>query len=150
MRFDLDTVQTRLSDAVREFRARDGDLLRLGVHERTLVAKIACYVARRFRAYHVDVDYNRHALDPKRLERPAVAGLILPDLIVHRRGDDFSNLIVVEVKCEQNRQSRDRDRTKVLALMDEYAYSFGALLELPTGITSSARTEVWEWFGRAE
>jgi hypothetical protein len=54
---------------------------------------------------HVDVEYNRHGPGREAVEK-AVDHLlntdedqrVLPDIIVHRRGDDDANLLVVECK----------------------------------------------------
>jgi hypothetical protein len=43
---------------------------------------------------HVDGEYNRHGIAPKRL----LDSLIFPDVIVHKRGDDSNNLCVIEFK----------------------------------------------------
>jgi hypothetical protein len=51
----------------------------------------------------VDPEYNRLGLDPNAVELPNECRegdkkLILPDIVVHRRGNDNNNLRLIEVK----------------------------------------------------
>jgi hypothetical protein len=138
-----------MRDAFAELRRRDLALLERSVSERAIVSRLATYVARRFARHDVDVEYDRHGLDPKFLDLPLgcepTRGLVVPDLIVHRRGHDRANLVVVEVKKERSRSRPDRDRAKVIGLIEQYGYRWGALLRVPTGVDAGRRSEEWEW-----
>ena len=87
--------------------ANDSDLLRLDVTERALSHQLARYMADRVAApLAVDCEYNRHGSDTKRLrlgrreasDHDLQAVIVFPDIIVHQRGTDDHNLLVVEVK----------------------------------------------------
>jgi hypothetical protein len=92
-----------------------------------------------FPAFDVDVEYNRegHEREPKQLQLPPEctksSGRICPDIIVHERGHDQHNLLVLEVKKSTNTGSRHCDRIKVAAMMEQKHYMFGALVVVPAG-----------------
>jgi hypothetical protein len=107
----MDRVQAAeiVSAAVDRIVAEQPELLDLDVSERALSHHLAIYIAAlvpRDLALHVDAEYNRHGADPKRLrlprrnalDREVRATTVFPDVIVHRRGTDDHNEIVLEVK----------------------------------------------------
>ena len=74
------------------------------VSERCIAARLAMYLREYFTDYDVDAEYNRHGEDKKKLydlvdkrdcsrDRDDEGQTVLPDVIVHRRGDDDSNLL---------------------------------------------------------
>ena len=99
----LEAVSAALGDVVTEDRV----LLALQAHELALVHRFGVYLEARLRreltqhGLTVDLDYDRHGdlrkLLPARLDRDDERRF-RPDLIVHRRGDDTLNLLVVEWK----------------------------------------------------
>jgi hypothetical protein len=143
-------VETLLRHAVAQLLEHDWQLLEYDVDERAVVAKLACYLARLFPEYHVDVEYNRHGLTRKQLGLPSACRgggtkLIVPDLIVHSRGSDDANLLVLEVKKETNREPRTCDRAKIAGMKHHYGYTWGLLLELPAGTGARDRPPDLEW-----
>lgn len=77
-----------------------------------------------FPEFNVDVEYNRDGEPPKRLGLPPDCAnfneegeaLVVPDVIVHRRGHDGPNILVLELKKTTNREPRNCDRERVRAL----------------------------------
>lgn len=143
-------IETRLREAVSWLYERDVLLLEYEAGERAVVAKLACYLASLFPDYDVDVEYNRHGLDPKELDLPAVCRgggtkLIIPDVIVHRRGHDHANLLVVEVKKETNTEPRDCDRAKIRGMKQRFKYDWGVLIDMPAGPGARDRRPKMEW-----
>lgn len=120
----------RLVRAAAERLAREQpELLSLGVTERALTHQLALYIARDVPAHlHVDVEYNRHHGDPKRLRLPSRratdhdirAATVFPDIIVHRRDSDAFNLVVIELKKPGG--SLDYDALKLAAFREELRY----------------------------
>jgi hypothetical protein len=148
-------VETRVKAALAMLLARDAFLLEQCVGERAVVAKLASYLAPLFRDYDVDVEYNRHGLnpkDPKKLPIPPECPekkteIVYPDLIVHRRGSERAdNLLVMEVKCASNNAARDCDRAKIKAMRREFGYAFGLFIVLPDGPRATDENAVEEWF----
>jgi hypothetical protein len=148
---DQDSLKRRLRAALAMLFARDGRLLEYAAGERAVVAKLAAYLTPLFRGFDVDVEYNRHGLDSKDLELPAGCRgggrrRVYPDIIVHRRGNDRANLLVVEVKKETNREPRTCDRAKIAAMKREFGYRWGVLIELPARKGATGREPTEEWF----
>jgi hypothetical protein len=147
---DQRQLSRRLRAAVAMLYARDGRLLEYAAGERAVVAKLTAYLMPLFRGFDVDMEYNRHGLNPKDVDLPnGCRGKgrqrIYPDIIVHRRGHDRANLLVVEVKKETNPEPRHCDRGKIEAMKREFGYRWGVLLELPAGEGASERQPTEEW-----
>ncbi len=89
------------------------------INERTFVFRFGHYLANDLEnntGYSVDVDYNRCFDDPKRQNN----NLIIPDLIIHKRGIN-DNLVAIEFK-KNNDSSKDRDRLVQLMQDSNYLY----------------------------
>jgi restriction endonuclease S subunit len=141
----LDVRELVLS-ALRKFKNRDSSLLQVCGNERSMTAKIACYLQGQFPAWDVDHEYNRDGDEPKRISDNS---LIIPDIIVHRRGmspnpnsrsnrlpSPASNYIVIEVK--KGMYSED-DRRKLIDLVNTQDYQYAILLNLD----STKNPEEW-------
>lgn len=124
-------------EAVAQLVEEQRNLLALDVSERALCHQLAGYIARRAPAgFDVDVEYNRHHDDPKRLNLPRREALddelrattVFPDIIVHVRDSDESNEIVLELK--KPGESLDYDELKLRAFHDELGYEHCAHLVL--------------------
>jgi len=58
----------------------------------------------------------------------------MPDIIIHRRGNDKSNLLVIEVKKKCNNGAKDFDSKKLKAFTSKLKlnYEYGAYIEFDT------------------
>lgn len=81
--------------------------------------------------YDIDMEYNRHMIYSKIL--PDWPNGAYPDLIVHRRGYDTDNLLVIEFKKWKKNYTIKRlikdDLTKIEEFVDcngKYKYKYGA------------------------
>lgn len=121
-------------------------LLEIDINERTLTH----HFANNIRQYvpsdlDVDVEYNRHYDDVKRLDLPdrqssdrdTEATTVFPDIIVHRRNTDESNILVIEFK----KPSRDisYDLLKLRAFREQLGYQHAA--HVVVGITDDGTVE---------
>ena len=83
------------------------------------------------RTLRVDVEYNKNGIDTKRtLRRP---NGVRPDVIIHARGHNQLNVLVVEIKGWWNGQPREDDIIKLEDLtnqQEEYKYGLGVFLDL--------------------
>ena len=92
-----------------------------GVSERNICARLAHHmenIMHEFvdcREYFADVEYNRkndgtgkYGENKQKVARPMVS-----DLIVHRRSEDESNLMAIEMKRWNNYDKRDSDRERL-------------------------------------
>ena len=139
-------VKSRLKEAL--CRLLDGDqyLLENDLSERCIAARLAMYLREHFLDYNydVDVEYNRQgdAVAAKRLrqlpeeckKRPnrKEDKIVVPDVIVHRRGCNSRNLLVIEMKKSSNPAGLDCDDKRIEAFCEQVGYSFGALVECET------------------
>lgn len=122
-----------LIQSLNQLLATDGILLELDLNERTITHHLANYVRQYIPAnLDVDVEYNRHHDDVKRLDLPVRhtdstdtgATTVFPDIIVHRRNSDESNVLVVEVK--KFGKSLADDKRKLLAFLYQLNYKHAA------------------------
>jgi len=144
-------VRDQLEQAVRRLWEEDRYLLENDLSERCIAARLAIYLCERFPDHDVDVEYNRAGDTPKRLNLPEECAnywnkngeaLVVPDVIVHRRGSDGPNLLVIEMKKTSNREGWDCDRRRIHAFREQLRYSFGALIECETA-ESDVRIAEW-------
>lgn len=146
---NLEAVKAGVHQALRSLYERDGGLLVRDVAERAVAGRLAVHLASAFPGRDVDVEYNRHGLDPKAVDLPHECGgagqRIFPDVVVHRRGDDEANLLVVELKKTTNREPRECDRAKVVAMKAQLRYSHGVVIEVPAGPGALERPSIEEW-----
>ncbi len=127
-------LHMKVETALREFFCKDIDLLCLDAHERSITHKLAEHLQRQFSNLKVDCEYNRHFDHPKQLYcncdpktsrcHPNTtntaclrAHTIYPDIVVHDRGVDDSNALVIEVK-KSNVDDADHDKYKLSQLAE--------------------------------
>ena len=149
-----DEVKDYLTQATARVEKEDSHLLMVDVSERCIAARLAMYLREYFADYDVDAEYNRHGEDKKKLydlvdkhdcsrDRGDEGQRVLPDVIVHRRGDDDSNLLIVEMKKSANQGDIARDRHRIKAFRAELGYEFGALVVCETKGHSAI---FFEWY----
>ncbi len=135
----------KVKSAVKKLIVDDAHLLTYSVSERSICHQLAIYLAAEFAGYSVDCEYNRHEDVSKRLSfklddsqtprDPDDHGVcVSPDIIIHERGTDARNLLVIELKKDSNPLRKgDYDLKKIRAYVDEIGYDFGLFIELGTG-----------------
>lgn len=96
------------------------------VSERSIVARFAIYLQMQLyennglKDYNLDVEYNRNMDRPKGLPKTAWRDNgAYPDLIIHKRGNNSGNILVVEFKTHWNREKEGitADINKLQAFM---------------------------------
>ena len=138
MDHELD-LHSKVKAALGRFLRQDLDLLQRDVNERSISHKLAEYLQHQFEGLHVDCEYNRRENEVKRVNclqpentssNDLNAKTVYPDIIVHRRGNDESNLLVIELK-KRDAGKIDRDKKKLRKFthpLGEYNYRLGLLL----------------------
>jgi hypothetical protein len=132
-------LMEKVTAALKSFFDNDGQLLKLNASERSISHKLAEHLEKEFLDWDVDCEYNRRGERPKTLPRILFSDIkdddqeaktIFPDIIVHKRNQP-DNLLVVEVKKSNSRESDDKDRTKLMAFTDpegDYSYKVGLFI----------------------
>lgn len=129
-------IKDQLLVALDQLFKNDAFLLEAETHERSISHKLAEYLQQQFKGWHVDCEYNRHGLHPKRIpgiencEVDRASDLVLPDIIVHHRNTD-DNLLVIEVKPRKNDAVDECDDAKLSAFTSQdgdYKYQLGLFI----------------------
>jgi hypothetical protein len=130
-----------LEQALTELNDRDRYILAHDLSERCIVSRLAFYLQHLFPEQCVDVEYNRAGASPKKLDLPEDCAnyvdadgrsLVVPDVIVHRRGDEGPNLLVLEVKKTTNWRGTRCDEKRIPAFIQQLRYDYGALIKCET------------------
>ena len=129
LKVDRAEITELVESAVSRLMKEQPELLDLDVTERALSHHLALYLAQSMPpSFDVDVEYNRHSADPKRLRLPRRKALdrelrattVFPDILVHRRNTDDANLLVLELK--KPGEPLDYDNLKLKAFRRELGY----------------------------
>lgn len=131
-------VQGLLEQALETFHAAEMHLLRTDASERSMTHRLALHLTPLFPDFDVDCEYNRDGFNVKRLalhERPVQdddteAVTVFPDIVVHRRGHNDANLLVIEVKKASSAVNADYDMLKLEAFKGELKYRHAVHLTL--------------------
>lgn len=164
MRYALGAIKKKVKKSLYLLWDNDKCLLSMDTSERSLMHRLATYIEREFREYNVDCEYNREGDEPKRyrelVDQPnraeinaddTEAKIALPDIIIHKRGNNEDNLLVIEVKKLTASPTRiDKiDKKKLIAFLDanQLNYKYGLALQIPVNGKSTAR--LW-WFAQGK
>jgi hypothetical protein len=148
-----EAILRAIRDSLKRVATEDAELLRRGVHEVSLVHRFGGFLESALDpviqgTLSVDIEYNRRGDDVKQLPglRGSTSGSSFrPDLIVHRRGFDDRNLLVVEWKKSADDQTIEQltNRVRSLVRSTGYGYEIGVIVD------SSSETIRWMHMGRA-
>ena len=146
---------------------KDRDLIQRDANERTVVANICCKanailyekqnINNDLENLGIDIEYNRNSTYPKRVyekcgvcpnegcfikERKLRPTVSSPDMIIHQRGSNENNQVVIEYKktISINSQERDADKAKLIYFTcqqpflehenENYQYRIGFFIDL--------------------
>lgn len=101
-----------------------GIVFRFGIYLQELIASTP------FSEFNLDVEYNRNMYEKKLL--PSFANGTFPDLIIHKRGSNDHNILILEFKTWWNHDTTDDER-KIAQFIDvngSYRYEIGASIVL--------------------
>jgi hypothetical protein len=140
----------RVLSALSRFLREDGELLQIDANERSITHRLAEYLQWEFPLLHVDCEYNRDGIEPKRLPYLGLhpdaddeqAQTVFPDIIVHRRNSP-ENILVIEVKKSSNRNSRDIDLAKLRGYRANLKYRSALFLEFRVGANPGVQNVQW-------
>ncbi|MBC2845068.1 hypothetical protein [Winogradskyella flava] len=152
---DTEEILNNIELAILELYDSDIDLLKRNLSERIFSAKLSEYLDIYFNDYDVDPEYNgdfdkpndRKALDIARNRIEEIGRKVnknnnyrlAPDIIIHERGTNNNNLVVIEVKKDiSSKAEKEYDLIKlehltISYLGNHYNYNLGILLILGTG-----------------
>lgn len=171
---DFDKVKQALEESLSDLFNKDFSLLKNDVSERAITHKLAEYIQIRFADFNVDCEYNRNTvLGPRhakelKIQRDEFANQLnqskdeddllsisaYPDIIVHIRETNETNLLVVEMKKENSKVAKDYDYRKLRAYTEisednKYHYQYGVFILLETGNNEPKEPELI-WFSEGK
>lgn len=138
---DQDEVSRRLNRAMQKLIERDRDLFVRDVNERSITHRLAMYMQEEFPELTVDCEYNRNHDNVKKLvfyprtveTNDTDAKTVFPDIVVHTRGTNEQNLLVLEAKKCSNRQNSDRKKLEAFRTDANLRYQHAVFVEFRTG-----------------
>ncbi|MGI8316876.1 hypothetical protein [Halobacillus mangrovi] len=158
-----DLILNKINKAISKFYSRDEYLLINNLNERTIAHKFASYLQVEFDNYDVDCEYNKNvdedngakniyivkneAEELKRkikqetefddIEYTVIS--IYPDIVIHKRGGNDNNLLIIEIKKSSNNLDFSYDHKKLQCYTENSTpnslkYKFGLFIEFETGV----------------
>jgi len=135
-----DEIEARIVCSLEQLCEKDFYLLQNDLNECSINHRVACYLQEHFPEWYVDCEYNRNVVKIKELDLPkdkidwndTEARSVFPDIVVHRRGDEGPNLLVIEVKKSTNTCDRKHDYNKLKEYGDTLSYFCALFLEIGT------------------
>lgn len=178
----LDKLRNVIQRAFEKLLENDSFLLENDLHERTISHWFAVYLNDEIQdsfpkeKYNVDCEYNRDVTrkdgnakkvlllkddinkefqktSSKALEYFA-EGSVYPDIIVHKRGSNANNLLVIEIKKSNSRVDSNFDKHKLKAYTrkdfeeDVLKYEYGVFLEIE--VCSESNNIKTSWFSEGK
>jgi len=143
-----DEIGQKVVRSIEQLCDKDPYLLQNDLNECSINHKLACYLQDYFPDWDVDCEYNKNAEKVKELDLPkdkinwddTEAKSVFPDIVIHKRGDEGPNLLVIEVKKSTNKSDRKHDYNKLEAYGYELDYSCALFLEIGT----RGKSGVWD------
>lgn len=141
-------MATILDHATNRFLENDKYLLTVEANERSMTHKFAEYLQSQIdESWNVDCEYNRDGSDPKKIDeidsvissngipttRDTEAKTVFPDIIIHKRGKDGENLLVIEAKKNPTPAQEETDTIKLEKIQEQYRYRFSVFLSFFVG-----------------
>lgn len=168
------TITKGINIAISKLFEKDHHLLSHDLNERTIAHKLAVYLQEEFQEYNVDCEYNRNVDEAskqkriyvlesecKRLKKDFIKDIVdddteymglstFPDIVIHRRGKNTDNYLVIEIKKSTNRLDRRFDFKKLECYTDKERYNnleydWGLFIEFETGMEKIKKPELI-WF----
>ncbi len=149
---DKEELNSRLTRAIESLFKVDMHLLNVNSSERSITHRLAYHLTHEFSEYDVDCEYNRDGFDIKRLEinsqqtssEEDEAVTVFPDIVVHKRGNNKSNLLVVELKKASSTKNSNHDIQKLKAFRKELHYTYAAHVIVSKNLARCLDSIHWE------
>jgi hypothetical protein len=128
--------------ALERLLALDEYLLKVDANERSISYRFGMYLQSELPDYHVDCEYNRDGVEPKRIghvdlnpnSEDTEGKTVFPDIIVHIRGEK-RNYLVIEFKKSSSTVDRSIDFQKLRGYKGDQRlrYEHALFVELTVG-----------------
>ncbi len=124
-------IECIIEKACKKIYKEDRYLINNHVNERAIVFRLGIYIQRlmsrdaELKFYNLDNEYNRNGRDSKRI--PGFENGTYPDLIIHKRGSNMNNKIIIECKTDWNDDTYMdiRKLREFINIRGKYKYKYG-------------------------
>jgi len=155
-----EVIEHKVNIAIQILFKNDPELLENDVNERSITHKLAEYLQTQFSGCHVDCEYNKNGKYKKELDglKKALEGIpecanhikterVFPDIIIHLRGKQEANLLVIEIKKKINPNSSkcDEKKLELFTQKGQYHYLFGLFIKF-----NRTNEPEFKWFENGE
>ena len=149
MIYDFSKIQKLVENCLEIFMKDDIFLLEVDADERTISHRLAFYLQSEIPEMHVDCEYNRDGFETKKISNPKWTKPrgIYPDIFVHKRGENSNNILIVEIKKQENREIENDEIKLKEFTSDSYGCHFGLLIIFNTKENSKTRPTL-RWFSK--
>jgi hypothetical protein len=134
---EMHEVKNIIEKALDKLYTEDLFLISASVNERSIAFRLGLYIEQLknentvFKNYHLDSKYNKNK--DKFKKTPAKPNGAIPDLILHKRGNNWNNLMIIEIKRPNNYRGRNQDIQKLIDFTNKqgnYKYEIGIFIIL--------------------
>lgn len=166
----FEKLKSKVEKAIALFFKHDYFLIKNNVNERSVTHKLAEYLQLEFSEYHVDCEYNRmvdkmidRTMNEEKKDKDYIqkmlnlkikedinaddtkAKTVYPDIIIHNREKSENNLLVIEVKKETNKNTKDIDFDieKIKAYIKQLEYKNGLFIKIGNNYDSTIKNSIW-------
>ncbi len=129
---EVANIKEKVNIALDILYSNDYYLIENNLHEQSISHKLAEYLQILFKEYNIDCEFNRReTTDVKKATlSDNEEHIIKPDIIIHKRGTQRDNLLIIEIKKGiENEVNNDIEKLKSMT-GDGYGYKLGLFLEL--------------------
>lgn len=142
-------IKKDLLEAIEKLYQNDYSLIDRGCSERSIVFRLGIYLHEKIKCtkYDIDCEFNRSGHIPKYFMDKKIC---YPDIIIHERGNDSNNMLVIEVKTAncKTKNLYINDKCKLEKFTDKaegkYKYKIGLHVFISANICNIA----WYSYGR--
>ncbi|MEK7435110.1 MAG: hypothetical protein AABZ74_18410 [Cyanobacteriota bacterium] len=162
-------ISEKVTKAINNLLINDTYLLEHDLNERSITHKLAEYLQQEFLGFNVDCEYNGNITrsnyrgknlnlheqkDKLKNKYPKAVISVYPDIIVHQRGTNDNNLLLIEVKKSSSRvdSAFDLDKLRVYTIdsgLNKLGYEYGIFLKFKAGQNNPNLEEII-WFQNGE
>lgn len=128
---NFNKLMDNVNMTINTFLKKDSELFALGASEWAVAHRIAVYLEKYFKGWHIDCEYNKVGLSGT-TKQNADGDYKRPDIIVHHRGmvERKHNLLVIEVKINNTQEdyAKLQDFTSPPRKDRKFQYQYGLAL----------------------
>lgn len=139
-------IKGAIASALERVYARDYSLIERQAHERSCAFRFGLYFSEIMAQTSfggdgdltIDFDYNRNFKNVKNMKGFNPRHGIFPDIILHHRGFNDKNIVVIEFKGHWSRNGRDDEKLRGFTNQEvnDYRYGLGVFVRLAKTLDS--------------